>query len=509
MNPALQRGHAALQARNVMEAIQWFERALEEHPDDAQAMSWLGQTLCSVGRRAQGVEYLRGSGRRLLEKARQSGDIGPVLEIAQQMQQWGDFPGAHDLLGPAAALKGTEFRVFQMLAVALSQLNRTAEALEAGRRAHAIAPANVMMQVLLASLEADAGLDEDARGRLERILAVPPPAREAFRAHKELARVLDRLKAYDGVFAHLHAAGRLSGALPEYAQQNRALLPDLIRANTAGFDRDLMGRWSDTAFPRDLPPPVFLVGFFRSGTTLAQEVLGAHPQVRVADEADFVWAMQRELHRMVGGGGSTADKLRTLDHMGILHLRTFYWNRVRDRLGDAVGARTLVDKFTLNTLDVGLINTVFPDAKLVFVLRDPRDVCLSCFMQLMVASPATAHLLSWQGTTSFYATVMAWWQHIKPQLTMDVIEFRYEDAVGQFEATFQRVFEGLGLGWDASVKDFHEHAAKKYIATPSRTQVAKPLYASSVARWRHYEAEFAAVAGTLEPFIEAFGYEAF
>ena len=509
MSHSLQRGYAALQARNVPEAIQWFERALEENPEDAQAMSWLGQALCSVGRRAEGFERLRGSGRCLLETARKSGDLKPVLDIAQQMQQWGDFSGAHELLDQTAAINDGEFRVFQMLAVTRAQLNKTAAALDAGRRAAAILPTNSMMQILLASLEADAGLNEAARDRLEAVLAAPLEPREAFRAHKELARVLDKLKAYDQVFSHLHASARLSASLPEYAQQNLALLPNMIRANTAGFDRDLMDRWSGTAFPPELPPPVFLVGFFRSGTTLAQEVLGAHSGVHVADEADFVWAMQRELHQMVGGNESTADKLRKLNHADILRLRTFYWDRVRDRLGDAVGENRLVDKFTLNTLDLGLINTVFPDAKLIFVLRDPRDVCLSCFMQLMVPSPATAHLLSWQGTADLYAMVMAWWRHIRPQLTMDVIEFRYEDAVVQFEPTFRRVFDALGLAWDDGVKRFHEHAANKHIASPSRTQVAQPLYVSSVGRWQHYTAEFAPVASVLEPFIAAFGYESF
>ena len=163
----------------------------------------------------------------------------------------------------------------------------------------------------------------------------------------------------------------------------------------------------------------------------------------------------------------------------------------------------------MNTLELGLINTVFPDAKVVFVMRDPRDVCVSCFMQLMVPSPATAHLLSWQGTTDFYGKVMAWWLHIRPRLTMDVIEFRYEDAVAQFESTYRRVFDLLGLSWDPAVVNFHEHAAKKFIASPSRNQVAQPLHSASVARWRHYEPEFAPVADVLGPFVSAFGYEPF
>src|SRR3569832_2828481 len=98
MSGSLQRGYAALQARNVPEAIQWLARALGENPEDIQAMSWLGQALCSVGRRAEGFERLRGSGRRMLAPARQRGDLKPMIDITQQMQQWGDFAKAHELL---------------------------------------------------------------------------------------------------------------------------------------------------------------------------------------------------------------------------------------------------------------------------------------------------------------------------------------------------------------------------------------------------------------------------
>lgn len=509
MTNSLQRGYAAIQARNFVDAVQWFEKALAETPEDAQAMSWLGQTLCSLGRRAEGSIHLRQSGQHLLEKARLSGDINRVLEIAQQLQQWGDFPGALEVLSQAVRINDSEFRGFQLLAVTLAQLNKKTEALDAGRQALALSPDNTMMQVLLASLEADAGMNEEARAHLETILSGKPNAREGFRAHKEMARVLDKLKEYDQVFPHLQASAQLSASLPEYSQQNLALLPNMIKTNTAGFDRDLMGRWLRNAFPQDQPAPIFLIGFFRSGTTLTQEVLGGHPDVFVADETDFVWAMQRELQQMDGSTDSIPDKLRKLKLQDVLHLREFYWNRVKGRFGNSIGQRRLVDKFTMNTIDLGLINCIFPDAKVVFVMRDPRDVCLSCFMQLMVPTPATAHLLTWQGAADFYAQVMDWWMHIRQQMTLDFIEFRYEDAVAQFEPTYRRVFDFLGLPWDPAVVNFHEHAAAKYIASPSRNQVAQPLYSSSVARWRRYEVAFRPVAEKLDPFIRAFDYEPF
>jgi hypothetical protein len=229
--------------------------------------------------------------------------------------------------------------------------------------------------------------------------------------------------------------------------------------------------------------------------------------VFVADEEGFIPALNAALNRMDTTGASVAEKLRRLDRAAVLRLRALYWQLVRQRFGAAIGQRAFVDKFTMNTVDLGLINVIFPDAKVVFVMRDPRDVCISCFMQLMVPSQTTVHLLTWRGTAAFYALVMDWWMHIKRLLTLDVIEFRYEDAVTEFEPVFRRVFDGLGLRWDPAVADFHKNVAGRFIASPSRNQVAQPLYSSSVARWRHFEAEFAPVAGLLEPFIRAFDYE--
>jgi hypothetical protein len=129
-------------------------------------------------------------------------------------------------------------------------------------------------------------------------------------------------------------------------------------------------------------------------------------------------------------------------------------------------------------------------------------------MQLMVPTPTTVQILTWEGTAKFYAQVMDWWIYIKQQMSLQFIEFRYEDVVADFETTYRGVFDFLGLTWDPAVVDFHKRAAQKYIASPSRGQVAQPLYASSVERWRLYEADFSSVNETLSPYIRAFDYNA-
>ena len=506
---SMQRGFAAVKAGNAADAAKWFEIALDENPKDAQARAWLGQALCSIGRRVDGTVHLRQAGLDFLEDARRSKNISLVLEIVGQLQHWSDFPGALELLREVVILAPAEFKGFQLLAVTYAQLNRKNEAIDAGEQALKLAPDNVMMQVFLGSLEADAGKNTAAKERLGRVVAGQPATREAFRAHKELARVNDKLQQYEEVFPHLHRAGSLSRSLPEYAQQDAALIPNMLKTNRARFNRQLLGRWATAEFPRDQAAPTFVIGFMRSGTTLTQEVLDVHPGVFVSDEVDFVTQMKEELCHIVKSGMTIAEKLAALDFSGVLQLRAYYWQCVQEHFGDVIGQRLFVDKFTMNTVDLGLINCIFPDAKVVFVMRDPRDVCLSCFMQLMVPTPTTVQMLNWASTAAFYGQVMDWWLYIKEQMTLDFIEFRYEDVVADFETTYRKVFDFLGLSWDPAVVNFHNHAAKKFVASPRRTQLAQPLYASSVGKWRCFESAFEPVKTMLSPYVRAFNYPPF
>jgi hypothetical protein len=183
-----------------------------------------------------------------------------------------------------------------------------------------------------------------------------------------------------------------------------------------------------------------------------------------------------------------------------------YWTRARGRYGPDADRPVFVDKFTLSTVDVGFINFVFPDAKIIFMVRDPRDVCLSCFMQLMVPTPATIHLHNWATTIDFYVLIMRWWEHIRALLTVPWIEVRYEDAVTEFETTYSQVLSFLGLTWDAALNQFHARAAGKFISSPSRNQVAQPIYASSLERWRKYESQMAPAAQALVPFVRTYDY---
>lgn len=508
MSEFMRRGQAAIQIKNIVEAVHCFTQAVAEAPKDPQVLACLGQALCWQGKRDEGAKHLRLSGQLLTKKARKSRDVKLVLDLADQLQHWNDYQGAVELCKQAIQINPNAVRGYQLLALSHSRLNQNGPALTAGRRALKMAPESAMLAILVATLEIADGQLESARQRLENVLErdLLLNPEEKFRAHKELARVLDKLGSFHQVFTHLHAAGAISPRLPEVQRQNQQLVPKMLETNKNEFDRELLNRWSHINFPPEQAAPIFLVGFMRTGTTLTQEVLGAHPAVFVADETDLIISLVRELQNMFQHQGSIPQMLRQLDLEGVFHLRTLYWQRAKALFGHSIQARLFLDKTTMNSIDLGLINCLFPDAKLVFLVRDPRDVCLSCFMQTMIPTASTVHLLTWESTARFYAQVMDWWETLKPILSMRFIELRYEDAVFGFEPTFRKVFDFLELDWDPKVADFHKNAAGKFIASPSFGQVAQPLYSSSVGRWQHYAVEYEQISTWLQPYLDGYGY---
>lgn len=517
MHPFVELGVKAAQQQNLTQALGWFERACAENPSDPEARAWLGQTLCSSGQRHVGVAHLTAAARRFIDNARSvahlSVDPRQACEALTQLQYWQGFEDALPLARELAALAPQSAAAQRQLALVCGQLNLTAEALRAVVAARTLSAADPGLQVLHASLLADARQYDDACDQLESLLqrGIGPGGvdmRIAFRAFKELARCLDALGEHDVVHAQLEAAASMALQLPEYQRLDQDLVPRGLRRAMAGYTRASMERFAGHVFAAQPRAPVFLMGFFRSGTTLTQEVLNAHPDVFLADEAGLLHQMEQTLHRLRPGTDDVPTKLATLSHEDVEQLRAAYWAAAQGRYGAAADKGLFIDKFTLNTVDLGLINTVFPDAKVLFVMRDPRDVVLSCVMQLMVPTPATRHLLTLQDTASLYALVLQWWVQVRDQLSLSWMEFRYEDAVSDFEPTFKRVFEFLGLSWDQGVVNFHQRARGRFIASPSRNQVSQPLYRSSVARWRRYETALAPVQHLLAPFAARFGYPA-
>jgi tetratricopeptide (TPR) repeat protein len=503
----LARARQSVAAGRFGDAEFWFREVLAARPNDAEALAGVGQALCWRRRRREGREYLRQAAKQVERQGLKNRDTGALLQLSGQLQHWGEMDAALRLARLGVRLAPESAVAQNNLALCLARVHRVGEALPPARQAAERLPGHPGCQILVALLDQAEGRLAEARARLEQVTATGSDPEQTARAWLELGAVLDKQQEYDAAFAAFRRAAELHAGLPAARAMDHGRVFDSLARHKAGFDEALLNRWTAKDFADGLPVPGFLFGFLRSGTTLAEQVLDAHPEVVASDENDFIFELAQELARRTGIPDDIPAALKRIGLDEARRLRKFYWQRVAEEYGDEALRKRFVDKLALNSIDAGLIATLFPEAKILFALRDPRDVALSCFQQAFGLSPATVNLLSFEGIARQYAAVMDFWLHIRARIAPEFLELRYEDAVGNFEATFRRVFGLLGVEWRPEVLAFHERARGRYISTPSFAAVSRPLYQSAVARWRRYARHCEPVLPILQPYIEAFGYE--
>jgi hypothetical protein len=243
------------------------------------------------------------------------------------------------------------------------------------------------------------------------------------------------------------------------------------------------------------------MGFPRSGTTLVERILDTLDALDSLEERETLVDLQRDF--VIPRGG--LESLAAMTSATQQSYRQAYRRRVSDWKTLSPGV-SLIDKLPLNTMFLPLINRVFPDARVVFAIRDPRDVCLSCFMQNFTLNEAMAHFLDLELTVEYYVEVMETGLATLEMLPIKAHRVRYEDLVHEPEAECRALFEFLDLEWDPVVLDFHRHQKGRQIETPSYLQVSQPLYSSSIGRWRKYEDQMAPHLERLAPLVRRLGY---
>lgn len=503
------QAHSAVVAGDFATAEQLFRKLLQAKPRDAFVLANLGQALCWIKRKREGLHYLLQAAKLLQRQLNKSDDPRFAIELSSQLLHWGEVTMAETLARLAVKIKPSSPEALNNLAMCLTRINCHEEALLISRRVCELLPKQPGANILLAMIEAKTGDNSQSLQRLVAVITENSDPEQTARAWLEMGVILDKQGRYAEAFNAMSLAANAHSSLINYPPAMRDFIFESIQCNRESFDDALLNRWSTAEICNDgLPMPAFLLGFLRSGTTLTEQVLDAHPDLIATDESTILHEMGQELARMSGVENNHGRALGSITLEKIAQLRQFYWRRMREEYGNEVMRKQLVDKNALNTIDLGLISVVFPEAKILFALRDPRDVAISCYMQAFSPSPATVNLLSWQGIGRQYEAIMDYWLHLRPLIQPKILEIRYEDLVTEFEICYRGVFEFLDLPWAQRVANFHSNAKRRYISTPSFAAVSQPIYKSAIARWRNYEQPMQELLPSLGRFIVEFGYPA-
>jgi tetratricopeptide (TPR) repeat protein len=397
----------------------------------------------------------------------------------------------------------------------LAKMHERLHDLDAARacaeEALAIQPGFEKARYTQANIERRAGNIELAESLWRRIIdekrAPPGVIAESW---YELAALYDKAGQYDESFDALtHAKAIFSQAATPFQEDADAIARSSGKA-FAQLTTDHFERWAEQG--KSLSPLggglALLTSHPRSGTTLLEQVLDSHPQLTSADELQV---MSEVVHSAFGRTARPDEPMIERYDRGtveeIEEYRGAYWNGMEGALREPIGERMLLDKNPELTGLLPLVARVFPDMRILFALRDPRDVVVSCFSQRLPLNAVSVHYLTLEGTARKYARSMRNWLKIRSMLKNPWLEFRYEDTVADIEAQARKALDFLGLPWDDVVLEYHRRAQKKHVHSPTYEAVTKPVYTSSINRWRNYATQLEPCMEILQPYIEAFGYE--
>lgn len=319
-----------------------------------------------------------------------------------------------------------------------------------------------------------------------------------------LAKALDARQLYNEAYGCLTAAHEaqllhLARSNPQAAGIGEP--PMLI--TRFGCDSADIARWDETSPPAMEASPIFIVAFPRSGTTLLEQMLDAHPALVTMDEQPF---LQQAIDRITDLGVAYPAALGELSDGQLAEVREYYWSLTRRKVSLQPGQR-LIDKNPLNLLRLPAIRRLFPQARILLAIRHPCDVVLSCFMQHFRAPEFAAMCRDLPTLARSYCRAFDFWYSQLPLLTPAVHELRYEAFVEDFDAQSLGIMEFLGLERVPAQLAPAEHAkARGFISTPSYAQVIEPVNKRAVGRWRNYAAHFDEAREILRPYLERWDY---
>jgi tetratricopeptide (TPR) repeat protein len=526
-------GTALRPTRRYEQALAAFERALRLGSPSADLLCNLGALQMSrcdyvaahlVLRDA--VALAPADGRIRWAFAQCCYDLGRLEEALEALEGWQKLPGLSVEITVLIVLLLVMMGVAHEAQAAVERL--LANPPQKGRaalafatileRLHRVDEARAVME----RLDSDSTLDGDPEKLvLSAVLASRAGQHEesyrylsqALQSHQEfvhrhhllypLARDADALGRYDEAYAAAEEAHRSQLAFleavigPSSTQESQLYF---LTAN--GCNRDDVATWAGAGPPME-ESPIFIVGFPRSGTTLLEQALDAHPQLQSMDEQPFLLRAVTEVIDCRIRYPMELGKLRAQE---LDDIRTRYWDRARKRGRLRAGLR-LVDKNPLNLILLPLIGRLFPNARIIVVIRHPCDTLLSCFLQHF-RSPALA--LACRDLTTLakaYSRAFGFWYSQWPLLQPRSYELRYEQLAADFPTELRKLSAFLQLPWhDAMLAPGENARARGFINTPSYAQVTLPVSDRSVGRWKHYEHHFTEVSAILKPWIERWGY---
>lgn len=496
-------GRTSMQLGDVQSAIVYYQRAVNLAPQFVNAQYGLAMALGQSGALTQAqrhleqvvridtshvdarvkiayIEYMRGHISAAMYQLKEAQRLSPMhpelhLQLGLIYIAQGEFnkaekcfkislredPGNQEALTQMATLKaysGDPSEAYQILAPLLR-------------------PETVYVSaaILFANFCRPLGRCKEAKVLLETLLSRPITAESEGKVHFALGKLHEREGDYQKAFECFDKGNKVYDASFDPWKQ-KTWVREVVRQ----LDRDF---FSQAAHARNLSKrirPVFIVGMPRSGTSLVEQILSSHPEVYGAGERMEIDEIASLICSDIDSKESYPFCLSAGERSHLTTVARRYIREVSVNAPD--NARIVTDKMPGNFHHLGLIQLLFPKARVIHCVRDPMDTCLSCYTNRLMGHAYSYDLTNLGRYYRLYEELMDHW---KNTLSLSIMDVRYENLVDEPETMSRAIIEFCGLKWSSRCLNFHK--SRRNVVTASTDQVRQPIYRESVARWKNYE----------------------
>ncbi|WP_295637622.1 sulfotransferase [Novosphingobium sp.] len=480
-----------------------FTRARDLAPDDPAVLTGFAQFLRQQGRLRDAVEICDAAIRAEPTYADAWIERGTILSGG------GSDRAASESFAHALSLAPHAAVAHAGLAALASKTGDADVVREHARAALAIDAANVVSAAALARIEIEAGQPGVALDLLRpMVVRLREPSNDRSLAWSLIGDAHDKLGECDKAFAAYARSKADFGAANAVPTQTIMRHSAFVRAITAGLEAMPTVRWPEDrggAVAGEANVHVFLFGYPRSGTTLVENVLASLPGVAALEERPTLATADTAV--LAGDAASIVDRMAAFaraDEAEIAPWRQAYWTKVAES-GVPPGAPGFVDMDPLKGTRLPLIARLFPGARLLRMMRDPRDVVWSCFRTHFAVTSNTLDFTTLEDTARHYDALMRLTALAEQRLPIVLHEVRYDCLVRNFDTETRAMCAAIGLPWNAAMRRFDRTANARGVATASVGQVRKGLY-DGTRQWERYAEQLAPVMPILAPWIERFDY---
>jgi tetratricopeptide (TPR) repeat protein len=495
----LAQGNKCLEQGANAQAIEIFERLLEIDPHHAVALNNLGAALSRLSLYKEAERYFRAAIKQKPDFADAYSNLGEGFRCR------GDIDESERSLRSALRLNPTHVEARTNLGMTLILLSRIREAEAQFRKVLKSRPRSSQALFGMAQSEYLKGRFDESEKFLKRALQVSPKMPQAWAALSGLRKMTPSDAAWlqgaeeiadsgippmEGAALHF-AMGKYHDDVGQFAQafENYRDANELLKPIAKSYDRAARTAFVDELIrfhsreriaaarggASDSMKPVFVVGMMRSGTSLTEQIIASHPMAQGAGELAYWDSVVHEHRTAILQGQSPLDE-PAMKRVAETYLRAL------EKVSST--ASRVVDKAPINSDHLGMIHAVFPNARIIYMRRDPIDTCLSCYFQnFSLTHNFTLDLSDLAHYYQEHHRLMNHWRAALPRGS--ILEVPYEELVVDQEGWTRKILDFIELEWDARCLDFH--ATERPVVTASFWHARQKIFKTSVQRWRNYE----------------------